>query len=358
MKLTGPAFALVLLPVVSRLLLGAPANDHLNNALELSGTNVVTTGTNVDASREVGEPNHAANLGGKSVWWKWTPPSAGSVIVQTTGSTFDTLLAAYTGASIASLDAVASNDDNGSLKTSAMAFNVRPNITYRIAVDGFGGASGDIQLSLAYRPGQLQAPANDHFADRTALSGSLIQVEGANYLATRESEEPNHAGELGGASVWWSWSAPFSGDVTIDTEGSSFDTLLAVYTGSVLTNLLLVARNDDASENQFTSRLLFPATADTTYHIAVDGFGRAVGDIHLQVSMQSLLRLDLPQLVAGGGFKLRLHGSAGPQFTLEGSTDLVRWTPLATLHDLQGTLEYTDPGRTSQRFFRARKAAP
>ena len=33
-------------------------------------------GSNQNASKEVGEPNHAGDAGGKSVWWSWTAPSA------------------------------------------------------------------------------------------------------------------------------------------------------------------------------------------------------------------------------------------------------------------------------------------
>jgi len=46
--------------------------------------------------------------------------------------------------------------------------------------------------------------------------------------ATKEPGEPAHAGNDGGASIWYSWTAPSTGNVTITTEGSSFDTLLGV----------------------------------------------------------------------------------------------------------------------------------
>ena len=72
--------------------------------------------------------------------------------------------------------------------------------------------------------------------------------------------------------MWWSWIAPVSAAVKIDTEGSDFDTLLAVYQGSVLTNLTTVTANDDASTNTVTSSLSFNAVAGMTYQIAVDGF--------------------------------------------------------------------------------------
>ena len=42
------------------------------------------------------------------------------------------------------------------------------------------------------------------------------------------------AGREGGASVWWTWTAPASGRAVVTTRGSSFDTLLGVYTGTAV----------------------------------------------------------------------------------------------------------------------------
>ena len=77
-----------------------------------------------------------------------------------------------------------------------------------------------------------QAPANDNFANSITLTGSSTSAGGSNALATKETGEPNHGGNAGGKSVWWSWTAPAAGNVTINTNGSNFSTLLGVYTGS------------------------------------------------------------------------------------------------------------------------------
>src|SRR5687767_3871309 len=71
----------------------APSNDSLANAIVLTGTNVFTNSSNVGASKQPGEPSHAGDAGGRSVWWAWTAPFTGSVIMNTSGSNFDTLLA-------------------------------------------------------------------------------------------------------------------------------------------------------------------------------------------------------------------------------------------------------------------------
>ena len=60
-----------------------------------------------------------------------------------------------------------------------------------------------------------------------------------------ESGEPYHWDSTGGVSVWWRWTAPFSGRLVVDTFGSDFDTLLAAYTGTSVSTLTLIAANDD-----------------------------------------------------------------------------------------------------------------
>src|SRR4026209_1677715 len=81
-----------------------------------------------------------------------------------------------------------------------------------------------------------QAP-NDSFASAWALSGIAASTNGSNANTTKESGEPNHANNQGGRSVWFTWVAPTNGLAQIDTLGSSFNTLLAVYTGNTVNGL-------------------------------------------------------------------------------------------------------------------------
>ena len=67
-----------------------------------------------------------------------------------------------------------------------------------------------------------------------------------------------------------------------DTHGSNFDTLLAVYTGSSVGSLTLVASNDDENPPTIvSSKVTFTAQAGTAYQIAVDGFAGDSGTIVL-----------------------------------------------------------------------------
>ena len=130
------------------------------------------------------------------------------------------------------------------------------------------------------------APANDNFGNAIPLSGLIVTTTGSNVGASKEPSEPNHGGSSGGASVWWTWTAPDNGLTTIDTFGSSFDTLLGVYVGTTVNQLTTIAGNDDySSEVSFSTQSLvtFAAVAGTVYHIAVDGFFTSRGSITLHI---------------------------------------------------------------------------
>jgi Ca2+-binding RTX toxin-like protein len=128
------------------------------------------------------------------------------------------------------------------------------------------------------------APVNDNFANRITLVGNSASTTGTNVGATGQIGEPNHAGvSTPLESVWWSWTAPTSGQVTIDTIGSNFDTTIGVYTGSTVNSLSTIVSNDDSIG--LISQVNFTATAGTTYQIAVDGFSGSEGSIDLNLTL-------------------------------------------------------------------------
>ena len=131
----------------------APANDDFANAATLSSL-AATAGTTVAATHETGEPAHVSSGYGsaKSVWYNWTAPADGELDLKTEGSNFDTLLAAYTGSSLSALMVRYASDDVVGGTWSRLIFAVTAGTTYRIVVDGYGGASGSTRLSGAFTP--------------------------------------------------------------------------------------------------------------------------------------------------------------------------------------------------------------
>ena len=147
---------------------------------------------------------------------------------------------------------------------------------------------GAVAATTLALPGTAYAapPSNDAFASYQMLAPGANSVTGTNAEATKEATEPNHAGNAGGKSVWFRWDPRTSGLVTLDTFGSDFDTLLAVYR-KPSTGLIPVAHNDDASGDLLTSRLTFDAVATVPYYIVVDGYndgsGAEAGNLRLRV---------------------------------------------------------------------------
>jgi Ca2+-binding RTX toxin-like protein len=106
---------------------------------------------NVCSTAQPGEPGPFSVDNG--VWWSWTPAATGTATISTEDgggnvTTFDTTLTVYTGNSLATLRAIASDDDSGTGLRSLITVPVNAGKTYRIKVDGFGAATGLLNLHL------------------------------------------------------------------------------------------------------------------------------------------------------------------------------------------------------------------
>src|SRR6266853_3395058 len=139
--------------------------------------------------------------------------------------------------------------------TSYDAIGLPPGLSIDTAtgiISGAPTASGsyDVELSASnsYGPGtatltlDVFEQASDNFATRIPLKGSAISLLATNDGATKEPGEPDHAGDPGGSSVWWTWTAPESAQYQITADGS-FDVLFAVYEGTSLRALKTVTSN-------------------------------------------------------------------------------------------------------------------
>lgn len=153
-----------------------------------------------------------------------------------------------------------------------------------------------------------QPPINDNFANAlsVALAGNSFTDTRDSSAATTEPTDPRLPPTCafpitgnpfpGTVNTIWYKLADISGPVTIDTIGSSYDTLLSVWTGSAgALNAVPNGCNDDIDPGVIiTSRVNFNAISGTTYFILVSSFG--AGD---------------PNPVAFGG-KMLIHVSAVP----------------------------------------------
>lgn len=330
-----------------------PPNDNFANSIKLSGSRISTNVSNAGATKELGEPDHLGNSGGSSVWYTWTapasgrvtlstnevpvypppdpsggdgvisiivvpgPPDCGNEVDQNPPPVFYPVFAAYTGAAV---DALTSADCLPmSLDTfqNAVEFDAVKGQTYQIVFDGNLGTTGDIPLYIA-----LTTPApNDNFQHRIKLHGVSVNATGYNAGATPQAGEPVPAGSKG-KTVWWSWTAPVSGVVSIDLSGSDYSFPAEVYTGSTVASLKMVA--------QGSGGLSFNAVKGKTYQIAVSDYNGLTGKINMNL-LGPIIDLPLYRIFkAGRNATLAYTAAAGEVAALLYSADNVNWKIIQT----------------------------
>lgn len=126
----------------------------------------------------------------------------------------------------------------------------------------------------------MPAPANDLCSGATVIA-ALPFTDAAldTTAATVSGDDPSNSA-YGGVpfnSVWYTWTAGSTAPVIVDTEGSDYDTLLAVYTGTCGGPFVEIASNDDdpGSMSGVTSKVAFTPVNGTTYFIVATSFGSA-----------------------------------------------------------------------------------
>ena len=174
---------------------GAPGNDDFSKRIAISGTKVSFETDNRYATREGSEPFHASikdekTQGRRSVWYSWVAPVAGPVTVTARGEGFYPLPDIYTGETLLTLTNVPRRvlkfETTNTLST--LTFVATAYRTYVLALDGFEGRGGAIQVNLAteFSPPSaelfsLSSPSKVNF--RLRLFGSPRQ----NYVVQASS---------------------------------------------------------------------------------------------------------------------------------------------------------------------------
>ena len=119
-------------------------------------------------------------------------------------------------------------------------------------------------------PTPVPPPANDDFAQPVEVAALPFNHTSDTTGATIANDDPILCtGGTGGATVWYRLVAPSTGQLRVDTFGSAYDTVLAVFTGA-RGALTMVTCNDDSGSLQ--SLVSFNATAGATYYIEVASY--------------------------------------------------------------------------------------
>jgi len=207
------------------------------------------------------------------------------------------------------------------------------------------GESAEIlTLQRSGNAGNPDAPAgicNDDLASAAVIASSPAAITGFNLLGTAEAIEPsrispNCSGDsdatVPGATVWYSWTPTTSGTVLIDTLGSDFDTVLAVYSGPAANptfgGLGELACNNDGAGAAGPSRLPLSVTAGNTYYIQVEGYSGATGQFNLNLS-SVIVDTTAPVITFGPIAPVEAIGASGAVVTFSVSASDVVDTAVA-----------------------------
>ncbi len=228
------------------------------------------------SSRETGEPDHGNSVNYQTVWYRWTAPGPGNVRLSATGPG-NLRVVGYLGTVLTNLVRLGT------------VFPVSADDDVAIVVTGLNADACQLQLSFS------TSPINDNF-EFAAPVGIGTTVAFDTRGATIQAGETNHAGVSGAPfTVWFQWTAQVSGAVTMLASSTNADPLIAVYTGSVLTNLKIIATSNNYLASSTDAQVSFNAVAGQTYRIAVAT--RSIGgDVQLLVKQGSPPTVSLQSL--------------------------------------------------------------
>jgi subtilisin family serine protease len=226
------------------------------------------------ATSELGEPNHAGYTPSHSVWFNYTAPASGQIDISTAGSNFDTLLAVYTGSSFVNLNLVAANDDIKTGQSSAVSFGAVAGRVYRIAIDGYATATGNVVLNWDLKlPLPPTAPTNVR-----AVSSRSRQVE----VAWDSPANPTYpvttytaTATPGGQTCVWS-QGPLNCSISNLTNGTS-------YTFTVVAQNTVGTSPSSAPSNAVTPRTMTRVTT-TTHSWGIDRIDQVSPNLDGQLS--------------------------------------------------------------------------
>jgi hypothetical protein len=116
----------------------------------------------------------------------------------------------------------------------------------------------------------------DNFDCRQTLTGSNLTWVSSNVGATYELYEPQHFPVTTSNSIWYTWTAPSGGGLVFKSQGPffNFKPIVAVYTGTSLSNLIKLTSNSGAGNGaggEPIARAVLSVVQGQNYQIAVDG---------------------------------------------------------------------------------------
>jgi len=171
-----------------------------------------------------------------------------------------------------------------------------------------------------------------------------------------EPGEQPVCGVVGGASQWITFVPLDTGLLHLNTAGSSYNTVMAVFRRSLANPavLQLIDCDNNSGQDGRDSALSLPVDSGVTNFVMVDGVNGATGTLHLNYSLITTTLLTPLAPNGLGQPRFRLTGHPAMNFRIETSLDMAIWSTLFTTNSADAIFEFTDTNPNPQRrFYRA-----
>jgi hypothetical protein len=160
-----------------------------------------------------------------------------------------------------------------------------------------------------------------------------------------------------GAEHWVSFLPEENGVLYLNTDGSTFNTVMAAFIRSPANPNVLqqVACDNNSGLDGQDSAMSFPVRGGETNFVIIAGVGSDCGEITFNYSLVTRARLAPLARTPAGQFQGRVTGRAGMRFTIQTSANLATWAPLFTTNSTSATLDFVDHTLPvpNTRFYRA-----
>jgi hypothetical protein len=168
------------------------------------------------------------------------------------------------------------NATNLTLALTGITTNQAGNYTFFVS-NNLGAATSSVAVLTVLIP-----PPNDFCSGATVISVTNYTSTQTTVTATSTGDPlPNCVSTFFGKGVWYAFTPVVSGTMQVDTVGSSFDTVLGIYSGTCGA-LTQVGCNDD-SGGTLLSRTTNAVTGGTTYFILAGGWNGDAGSLTLHM---------------------------------------------------------------------------
>jgi hypothetical protein len=210
-----------------------PSNDEITDATEITTfpfSGVIETW---DATINPSDPVQrcSAAPSANSVWYRLTVPTGGKITADTFGSSYNTVLSAWTSDLGTEL---ACNDDAQGLQSKLDVF-VSAGETIFLEVTGYSIPGGGILLMNV----RLQLPpSNDEIAGATQIAAFPFSETNNVEAATTDPSDPTPScasspPPKNSNSVWYRLTIPADRTMIVDTFGSTYSTVLSAWSGDL-----------------------------------------------------------------------------------------------------------------------------